>query len=301
MTSRQSVLRTRSRILQAIRHFFVERDFVEVETPVRLPVPALETHIDAIPCDGQHLRTSPEIHMKRLLAAGEPRIFQMGPCFRRGETGRFHNPEFTMLEWYRVDADYLDILVDMKALLGFVAGEVTGATTVHFHGNRIALLPVWDRLTVEEAFVMYAGWNPVTAYDPDRFDIDLVEKVEPRLAADKPTVIMDYPAAAGALARRKPGRPDVAERWEVYAGGMELANAFSELTDADEQRRRFGIAAAERRSLGSEVYPIDERFLKVLEAGMPAAGGVALGVDRLVMLLTDASSIEDVRPFCREA
>lgn len=300
MTPGKPVLRVRSQVLQAIRRFFLERDFIEVDTPVRIPAPALETHIHAVPSGAQFLRTSPELHMKRLLAEGCERIFQMGPCFRQGERGALHNPEFTMLEWYRANAGYLDILVDAKALLGFVAREVFGKTGFEYQGVRVEMLPVWDCLTVEDAFVRFAGWNPVAGFDPDRFDVDLVQKVEPGLSRERPTVLKDYPAAAAALARLKPDRPAVAERWELYVGGLELANAFSELTDAGEQRRRFEACAAERKAAGREVYPLDEKFLAALGKGLPPCGGVALGVDRLVMLMTDSSSIEQVRPFCRE-
>ena len=261
----QAVWRVRSKVLQSVRRFFTDRDFLEVETPVRIPTPALETHIDALPSGSQFLRTSPELHMKRLLAEGAGRVFQMGPCFRRGEKGRFHNPEFTMLEWYRADAGYLDILVDAKALLGFVAREVLGRTGFEYQGGRVEMMPVWECLTVEDAFVRWAGWNPVTAFDPDRFDMDLVEKVEPCLPRDRPTVLKDYPAAAAALARLKPDNPAVAERWELYVGGLEIANAFSELTDPAEQRKRFEQCAAQRQAAGKEVYPMDEPFLAALE------------------------------------
>ena len=288
----------RSAVLQAVRGFFIGRGFIEVETPVRLPFPALEQHIDAEASGNQFLRTSPELHMKRLLAAGYERVFQVGPCFRRGERGRLHNPEFTMLEWYRVNADYNDIMLDAKMLIAHVAERVLGGTSLVYQGTRIELMPVWEVVSVEDAYVMHAGWNPVTNFDPDRFDMDLIEKVESRLPTGCPVIFKDYPAAAAALARRKPDRPEVAERWELYIGGMEIANAFSELTDPVEQRRRFEECAVQRQQAGSEVYGVDEEFLQALERGMPPAGGAALGVDRLVMLMAGADSIDAVRPFC---
>ena len=292
-------LRQRSRILAAIRKFFTTHDFMEVETPVRLPAPALELHLDAVPADGEFLRTSPELHMKRMLAAGYERIFQMGPCFRRHERGKIHHPEFTLLEWYRANADYRDILADMKALIAFVCAEaLDGRTRVAYGGHTIELMPVWDVVTVEEAFGGFAGWNPLKAYDAGRFDRDMVEKVEPALPKDRPVILKDYPVEAAALARVRPGALPVAERWELYIGGLELANAFTELTDAAEQRRRFEACARQRAVAGHAVYPVDEAFMAALEAGMPPSGGVALGVDRLVMLLTGADSIADVRPFC---
>jgi lysyl-tRNA synthetase class 2 len=292
-------LRQRGRILAAIRKFFTTHDFMEVETPVRLPAPALELHLDAVPADGEFLRTSPELHMKRLLAAGYERIFQMGPCFRRHERGKIHHPEFTMLEWYRANADYRDILADMKALIAFVCAEaLDGRTRVDYGGHAIELMPVWDVVTVEEAFGGFAGWNPLKVYDADRFDRDMVEKVEPDLPKDHPVILKDYPVEAAALARVRAGALPVAERWELYIGGLELANAFTELADAAEQRRRFEECAQQRAAAGRAVYPMDEAFLAALETGMPPSGGVALGVDRLVMLLTGADSIADVCPFC---
>ena len=171
-----------------------------------------------------------------------------------------------------------------------------GRTDFRYLRNRIELLPRWERITVADAFQRFAGWDPTAAYDEDRFNEDLVNKVEPRLAKDVPTVLTDYPAEAAALARRKPGNPRVAERWELYIGGLELANAYSELTDPAEQRARFEACAAARRALGKEVYPLDEDFLAAL-GQLPPCGGIALGVDRLVMLLADAASIEDVLAF----
>lgn len=297
----QDGLRVRSATLRAVREFFAARDFVEVETPVRIPTPALELHIDAVRSERNFLRTSPELHMKRLLSAGERRIWQMGPCFRAGERGARHNTEFTMLEWYRADADYSDILADARALLLHVTRAVTGGTAIRYGNTTVDLLPDWTVLSVRQAYRDYAGWDPWNRFDADRFDLDMVQAVEPRLPPDRPAVLMDYPAEAAALARRKPADPTTAERWELYVGGMELANAFSELTDAREQRARFVACANERARLGKSVYPLDEAFLAALERGMPESGGAALGVDRLVMLLTGATDIAAVRPFCREA
>ncbi len=294
-----STLETRSRVLRAVRDFFYAEDFLEVETPVRIPAPALETHIDAPPSGRAWLRASPELHMKRLLAAGCERIFQLGPCFRAGECGSRHNPEFTLLEWYRTGADYTDILRDTEALFARVFQTVHGADAFTYRGQRIDLSRPWHCLTVREAFRTWAGWDPVADWDPDRFDVDLVSKVEPALPKDKPCVLTDYPAPAASLARLKPHDPSVAERWEVYVGGLELANAYSELCDAASQRARFLEAAEARRELGKEVYPLDEPFLAALEQGMPPCGGIALGIDRLVMLACDAADIADARPFCQ--
>jgi len=293
-----AALEMRARILAAVRGFFSDRGFLEVETPVRIAAPALERYIEAEPSGEAYLRTSPELHMKRLVAAGLERIYQIGPCFRRGERGRAHRPEYTMLEWYRMDADYLDMLVDAKALLARVFEEACGGTTIRYRGREIEIMPVWECRTVAEVFRERAGWNPVAAFDADRFDADLVTKIEPSLSPTRPTVLTDYPVQAAALARRRAEPPhEVAERWELYLGGLELANAFSELTDPAEQRQRFEACAAARAAEGRAVYPMDEAFLAALEAGLPPCGGVALGVDRLVMLATDSDGIEAVRPF----
>ena len=274
-------LKVRAQVLRTIRAFFDARGFVEVETPVRIAAPAPEPHIDCPASGDWFLRASPELQMKKLLAAGLPRIYQIGPCFREGERGRRHAPEFTMLEWYRAEADYTDIAADMEALVGEVLRTRWSAS-----------LP-FARLTVREAYLRWAGWDPVADWDQDRFDFDMATKIEPNLPKE-PLFLTDYPAPAASLARLKADDPRVAERWELYVDGMELANAFTELTDAAEQRRRFEAARAERRALGEADYPLDEEFLSAL-ARMPRAGGVALGVDRLVMLACDASSIDVVR------
>ncbi|MCO5060999.1 MAG: EF-P lysine aminoacylase GenX [Kiritimatiellae bacterium] len=271
--SPKAALELRSRLLHATRSFFHERGFTEVDTPVRIQAPAQETHINAEPSGDRWLRASPELQMKRLLAAGHEKIFQLGPCFRRGERGDRHNPEYTMLEWYRARADYEDILEDTRELLAHVAGE---QTSIVYRHQRIDLTGRWERISVRDAFLRWAGWDPVAMWDEDRFNVDLVEKVEPAMPRAVPVVLADYPAPAASLARRKPEDPLVAERWELYIGGLEIANAYSELTDPVEQRRRFEIAADERRAMGKEVYPFDEAFFAEL-AAMPPSGGIALG------------------------
>lgn len=279
----------RSRILQGLRAWFNREGFIEVETPVRLPTPALEMHIDAEPSGTAFLRTSPELHMKRLLAAGYDRIYQIGPCFRKGERGNRHHPEYTMLEWYRTHADYRDIMRDTEQLLAALS-ELPGLAAP-------LSPPPFPRFTVESLFLEHAGWNPVTDYDAERFEHDLVTLVEPALPRMSPVFVMDYPAPAAALSRPKPGREQVAERFELYINGIEIANAFSELTDPVEQRRRFEDWAEQRRAQGAPVYPLDEDFLSALELGMPLSGGIAMGIDRLAMVLAGASSLDAVMAF----
>lgn len=274
-------LSARARVLREIRAFFDARGFTEVETPVRIPAPAPEPHIDCPPSGDWFLRASPELQMKKLLAAGMERIYQIGPCFRAGEKGRRHSPEFTMLEWYRANEDYSDIARDAEELLAEVLKRD--------HADV-------QRITVREAYLRWAGWDPVETWDQDRFDFDMATKIEPNLPKE-PLFLTDYPAPAASLARLKSDDPRVAERWELYVDGIELANAFTELVDPVEQRRRFELAREERRALGETDYPLDEEFLDAL-ARMPPSGGVALGVDRLVMLACGASSIADVQCGC---
>ena len=277
----------RARIVREIRGFFDARGFLEVDTPVRISAPAPEEHIDCPPvATGGFLRASPELQMKKLLAAGLDRIYQIGPCFRDGERGARHNPEFTMLEWYRRDAGYLDIADDLERLMSALAPLSAADSSVRTRSAP----PV--RLTVREAYRRFAGWDPWRDFDQDRFDFDMATKVEPALKEMGGGVFLkDYPPSAASLARL---RDDVAERWEFYWDGLELANCFTELCDGDEQRRRFERARAARRALGESDYPLDEEFLASVPL-MRSAAGVALGVDRLVMVLTGADGISGVR------
>jgi len=292
------ILEIRSRILQAVRTFFLVQGYVEVETPVRIPAPALEEHIDAERSGDRFLRTSPELDMKCLVGQGLCRIFQIGPCFRMGERGKIHNPEFTMLEWYRAESGYREVLDETRSLLLSVCRNVLGRSWFERDGTRVEVDRPWELQTIEEVYTKHAGWNPLQDFDGDRFDLDMVGKIEPALSRNRPSVLIDYPVQAAALARCRADTPPVAERWEVYAGGVELANAFGELVDPVEQRHRFEACAVARRTAGKDVYPLDERFLGVLARGFPRCSGVALGIDRLVMLLTGSASIGEVRAFC---
>lgn len=288
--------RRRSEVIRTVRKFFDDQDFIEVETPARIAAPAQETQIDAPRSDKAFLRASPELQMKRLLCAGFSKIYQIGPCFRTAECGRRHNPEFTLLEWYRAQSDYQQMLADTEALVK----KALGGDEIPYQGGTIDLRSPWPIITVQEAFQKWAGWDPTMTWDADRFDLDLLQKVEPALPKDRPCVMMDYPEPAASLARLKPDNPRVAERWEVYIGGLEIANAYSELCDPDAQRARFEESAAERHALGKDDYPMDEDFLQALKKqGMPPSGGIALGIDRLVMLALDTNDIADARLFCQ--
>lgn len=288
-------LEQRARIMQTIRSFFMERGYLEVETPHRLPGNAPEAHIDAERSGDWCLHTSPELCMKRLLAAGYGRLFQICRCWRARERGQRHLPEFAMLEWYAAGCDYHALMDECEALLGALlpAGRLT------WQGRAIELAPPWERLTVAQAFERFASLSLDEALAHDRFDEILALEIEPHLGATRPTFLYEYPATLAALARRHPQNPRVAERFELYMAGLELANAFSELTDPVEQRERFVAEEAARRAAGKPPCPLPESFLAEL-AAMPEAAGIALGLDRLVMLLTDAATIDEVVPFTPE-
>ncbi len=291
-------LRLRAAVLRSLRATLDGRGYVEVETPIRIPTPALEAHIDALPSGSAWLRTSPELHMKRLVAAGAGSIYQIGSCFRANERGDRHHPEFTMLEWYRSPAGCQEMLEDCRALVLDMAQALDMGATLVYGGCRIPLDAPWEQIPVREAFRRWAGWDPVRHWQPERFDADMALVVEPALPTDRPVILIDYPAPAAALARLSPANPRVAERWELYLAGIEICNAFSELTDPVEQRRRFEEAAAFRQQDGRTAYALDEPFLRALENGLPPCGGASLGVDRLVMLAADVTRIDDIRPFC---
>jgi len=327
--ARVPTLAARTRIVAAIRGFFAARDFLEVDTPALQVSPGLEPHLMAFSTElvtpegarrKLHLHTSPEFAMKKLLVAGLPRIYQLAHVFRNGERARTHHPEFTMLEWYRVGASYRDLMADCEALLRDVLA-VSGGDALLWAGQSCDPSGAWQYLSVAESFARFCGIDILaTAPDPQRPDLELLaqasrsigvtphdsddwedlffrlflERIEPQLGIGVPTILYDYPIALAALSRPKPGDARLAERFELYACGLELANAFGELTDANVQRARFEADRARKRALYGYDYPLDEDFLAALASGMPESAGIALGIDRLVMLATAASRIEDV-------
>ena len=299
LAGRRKNLRQRSQILQLIRQFFIERGYLEVETPHRIPAPAPESYIDAVPSGSWFLHTSPEICMKRMLAAGYEKIFQLCRCWREGERGSRHMPEFTLLEWYRSNSDYKNLMEECEALFQALATAMDLGQKVIFHGREIDLVIPWEKISVKEAFKLYAEVPLEEALERNLFDEIIVERVEPKLGIGKPTFLYDYPAERRALARLKKEDPTVAERFELYIGGLELANAFSELVDPAEQREHFLRENANRHTSGKPVYPVPEKFLEELDH-MPPSAGIALGVDRLVMVLLDASRIDEVVAFTPE-
>ncbi len=272
----QARLVQRAGLFSHVRRYFDEHGFIHVETPVRIAAPAPEEFIEAPRSGNRFLRCSPELEMKRLVCAGFEKIYQIGPCFRQDEFGSRHREEFTMLEWYETGADYLD-------LLDFTASMV----------RSVIPLPV-EKITVNEAYLKYTGLTAAQASEKDIFDELMVEKIEPELGRGCMTFLLDYPASRASLARLKPGDASVAERWELYINGLELANAYSELTDAAVQRHRFALECKARAVSGMAAYPEPVEFLEALECGMPECAGCALGLDRLAMILTDASDIAQI-------
>ncbi len=295
----KSPLVIRARAIQSIREFFISRGYLEVETPVVIPAPAPEANIDAIEASGLFLQTSPELCMKRLLAMGYNRIFQVCKCFRNSERGERHLPEFTMLEWYKADADYLFLMDECEAMIKHVIRALGKGERLFFQGKDIDISGRWERITVREAFFKYAGTTPEKAISDGMFDEIMVTEVEPELDMGRPVFLYDYPASQAALSRTKKDDPGVAERFELYICGLELANAFSELTDVVEQKNRFFEELSSRAEKGKTVYPFPEKFINDLEY-MPQSAGIAFGVDRFIMLLTDSPSIDDVVAFTPE-
>ncbi|MFO7984564.1 MAG: EF-P lysine aminoacylase EpmA [Desulfatiglandaceae bacterium] len=293
---RKNALVFRAEMIRAIRAFFLDRGYLEVDTPHLLPTLAPEVHIQAIVADGGFLQTSPEVCMKRLLAADYGKIFQICRAFRKDERGDLHLPEFSLLEWYHTHADYTGLMSDCEALLLHLAHGLNLGDTLCYRGRDIALKGPWERLSVEAAFHRYAPMSAKTALEANCFDEVLVRDIEPRLGVKTPTILYDYPAPLAALARLKPENQDLAERFELYVGGVELANGFSELIDPAEQRHRFQRELEKMRKSGMKPYPMPEKFLSVL-AHMPETAGIALGVDRLAMVLFGADKIDDVVAF----
>jgi lysyl-tRNA synthetase class 2 len=315
----------RARIAAALREFFAAREFLEVETATLVASPGNETHLHGFATDlvtpaetreRCYLRTSPEFACKKLLAAGERRIFEFARAFRNRERGALHHPEFTMLEWYRAHEPYEVLMEDCAAILA-LAGKTAGSNRFSFRDRTIDPFAAPERLTVAEAFARHAGIDLAALLPPepaarfaaaahaigirtaaddtwgDIFSRVLVERIEPQLGRERATILLEYPSVQSPLARPKASDPRVAERFELYACGVELANGFAELTDVQEQRARLVAQMDEKERVYGERYPLDEDFLAAL-AAMPPASGVALGFDRLVMLATGASRIDEV-------
>lgn len=314
-------LKLRMRLMQAVREYFDSRGFWAVETPALQVMPSADKHIhgfettffgyDMLPKQTLYLHSSPEFDMKKLLVAGAKDIYQICKVYRNAETTKRHSPEFSMIEWYRAGGDYRDMMSDCEGLLRHCAESL--GISKYMNADPFKQ---WQRISVAEAFQHYAGidlgaflsdtdgFNSAiskagirTAPDDtweDLFFRVMLEKIEPYLGMDVPAILYDYPADMACLSRKKPEDPRYAERFELYVCGVELANAFTELTDAAEQRKRFAEEMQEKQGIYGFSYPLDEEFLNALDYGMPEAGGIALGLDRLVMLAVGTEDIDDI-------
>lgn len=293
-------LQQRALLLGNIRSFFTSQGFWEVETPVRQPVLIPERYIEPLASEDAYLQTSPELCMKRLLARGCSKIFQICPCFRKNERGHRHLEEFTMLEWYHSGENYLKLMDDCEELFLFLKHQMntqqesTEARYTPFEGFDFDC--PWERLTVENAFKKYCPKTLVQTLKEDSFDEMLVEYIEPNLGKKTPTFLMDYPLELGSLAKAKDRAPHLVERFELYLDGIELANGFSELTDEQEQRLRFEEEVSAIDKSWGTATEMPERFLQDIKT-LKEAAGIALGVDRLCMLALGVDDIRDVVSF----
>lgn len=332
ITTRE-LLVLRSHMLQAIREYFVEQRVMEADVPQLVARPDLEPTIELFATEliqpketyQGFLIPSPEFHLKQLLAAGSGDIYWLGHCFRNQEPiSNRHNPEFSMLEWYRLGMDYFDLMNDCQNLIKFVVHRfhqqqfLESSDYLHYHHLKINLAGDWERLSVAEAFTKFAdiesevlfdeqqlldaaknkGYtiDQTTTYDEVFYQI-LLQEIEPHLGKNKPTFLYDYPTSQAALAKIKASDDRVAERFELYIGGMELTNAFSELTNWQEQERRLNEQQQYRRDHHQSTWPVDDQFIAALKQGLPACAGISLGVDRLLMLLSNRESIMEVLQF----
>ncbi len=297
-------MRLRARLYQQIRHFFEQRDVLEVETPLLGQAASTDVHLASlcVEAENQYLQTSPEFAMKRLLAAGSGAIYQICKSFRQGESGKRHNPEFTMLEWYRPGFDYLQLMAEVAELVNLLLGE-RSVRQLSYRDAFVAVLGVDPHRADADVLVGLAKRH--TGYVADGDDVDTLlellmsQVIEPTLGCNELTFIYDYPASQCALAKVAVDAQGaaVAQRFELYVEGVELANGYYELTDADEQLQRFMADLDERKRRGLVTLPADQKLLAALQSGMPDCAGVALGLDRLLMLMAGADSIRDVITF----
>jgi len=298
--SYNSNLTLRAKIIRSVREFFTCQGFLEVDTPIRIPAPAPEPYISPQPAGDWYLQTSPELCMKRLLAAGFPKIFQICKCFRSKERGHRHLPEFTMLEWYEAGSTYTDLMDRCEALFDFIRRELDLSKSISYKGQTIDLSSPWERLTVAESFRRYASISMNTAMTTGAFDQTIAFDIEPNLGTSRPVFLYDYPAVTCGLAAPKPNVPDLIERFELYINGLEICNGFTELTDAALQRKHFEAEMENRAQNHLPKLSMPEKFLDDLHF-MPAAAGNALGLDRLIMLFANADTIDEVVAFTPEA
>jgi len=292
-------LDTRARVIRLIREFFHTNHYLEVETPVRSPAIIPEAHIDPFMSDDHFLMASPELYMKRLLTRGYSHIFQICKCFRKDERGQFHLPEMTLLEWYGAGDTYLNLMDQCQSLVRHIANGLNMPDRLCYQGHTLDLTRPFPRMSVHQAFETHAGISCDQALAENRFEDIMGFVIEPCLGRSQPVFLMDYPRSLASLAALHPDNPALAQRCEFYMAGIELANGFTELTDAGTQRQRFKQENQIRKRLGMPDLPLPDRFLSEL-ANLPPCAGIALGVDRLVMLFADAPAIDQVVAFTPE-
>jgi len=305
-------LRQRALVLQKIRQFFAVRDVLEVDTPALSHATVTDEHLHSFSTKFTHpflpqaitlyLQTSPELAMKRLLCAGSGAIYQICKSFRNEEAGRFHNPEFTMLEWYRPGFDHLQLMTEIDELIQMVVGcdSAERVTYQDVFKQYLGYCPLTATLTDIKSLACQYGYAELAANENDKDTLLMLlfsQHVEPKIGQDRPCFVINFPASQAALARVSPTNPLVAERFELYFQGIELANGFHELTDGPEQLRRFEQDNVKRQLMGLEIMPIDHNFIAALDYGLPTCAGVALGIDRLLMLALKASGIDQVIAF----
>jgi elongation factor P--(R)-beta-lysine ligase len=329
-------LLVREAVVDGVREFFKRAGFMEMDTPLLVAQPGTEPYLEVFETDlklhptGEHrgfLTTSPELSMKKLLAAGLGNLFQICKSFRNAEgLSDYHNPEFTILEWYRTNADYTNVMQDCEQLLLFLLQSLReknliptaeSSTLLDYQGQTYELAAPWERITVQEAFEQFAhvpeevllsdqiipvarkrGYLSSSEQSwEEAYNTIFLNEVEPQLGKTKPTILYEYPASQAALSQKKVDDQRYAERFEFYLGGLELGNAFTELTDWQEQQERMLADLAERDRLGKTKYELDEEFIKALKQGMPPTGGIAVGVDRLIMLFANAASVRETLAF----
>nr|WP_321402996.1 EF-P lysine aminoacylase EpmA [uncultured Desulfobacter sp.] len=289
-------LKKRSLVMDLTRDFFRSMGFMEVETPVRCPSIIPEAHIDPVASQESYLQASPEQCMKRLLARGADKIFQICKCFRQGERGQRHLPELTLLEWYAAHQTYDDLMDQCQGLLRHIAQGLGTPDRLVYQGSSLDLAGTFQRMTITQAFEEYSHISLDQAVETGQFDEIISFDIEPHLGTSRPCFLYDYPLSMASLAAVHPEKPDTAQRFEMYASGIELANGFTELTDHKLQRKRFEAENELRIRHGKAKLPMPEKFLYDL-ALMPPAAGIALGMDRLVMLFCDAPDIDQVVAF----
>ncbi len=287
LESKKPLLIFKSRLIFFIRQYFIDKGFIEVFTPILIDAPAPEEYIEAPSCGKQFLRTSPELEMKQMLAAGYDKIFQIGSCFREGEKGRLHNPEFFMLEWYEVNSDYNDIMIFSFELLQYLSDKLKEDSKISSD-----FFASYAELKVKDAFAQFANITPEKALENSSFEEVLLDNIEPNLGNNHPLFLKDYPAKCAAFSKLKSNNE--CERWELYLKGIEIANAYTELIDPIVQRERFAEFIKTRDKTGYKKYPKAKDFLKAIDYGIPQSAGCALGIDRLIMFFTGEEQIKKV-------